>query len=187
MYTPELLALAAVETIGPRAREWAATTSSAYPAATPHALARLATRQFGRFGAVASVFGAVAGSYAALALVATRALTDAELILHLAAAHGIDPTDPRRAVDLLVVTRVHESAGEAEAALAAARDDQPGGGGGDALARLGRLIAPQVAAWAALRSVNRAYPGTSLLAAVLDSATAVQTTAARATTYYRGR
>ncbi|WP_250031732.1 hypothetical protein [Paractinoplanes maris] len=184
-HAPELLALAAVETIGPRAREWAAATSAAYPTATPQALGRLAARQFGRFGAVASVFGAVAGSYAALALVATRALTDAELILHLAAAHGIDPTDPRRAIDLLVITRVHETAAEAEAALAAVRGDLPADGSGDALWRLGRMIAPQVVAWTALRSLNRAYPGASLLAAVLTSATAAQGTAARATTYYR--
>ncbi|MGK5679771.1 hypothetical protein [Actinoplanes sp. URMC 104] len=186
-HTPELLALAAVESIGPRAREWASATMSAYPTATPETLTRLATRQFIRFGALTSVFGALAGSYAPFALVGTRALTDAELILHLAAARGLDPTDPRRAVDLLVITRVHESAEQAEAALAAVREHEAGTGGlSEAIRRLGRTIAPQAAVWAALRAVNRYYPGTSMLMAVLTSGSSAQTTAARATAYYRG-
>ena len=185
VHAPEHLALAAVEIIGPRARQWAAAVSADYPSAGPAALARLAGRQFTRFGALASIFGAVSGSYAAIALLAGRALTDAELVLHLAAAHGLDPTDPRRAVDMLVITGVHETAAEAEAAIAAAGRDSQGVGSGDAVWRLSRLVIPQAATWTALRSINRAYPGTSLLAAFLSSTTAAQATAARATSYYR--
>ncbi|MCY1141421.1 hypothetical protein OWR29_25770 [Actinoplanes sp. Pm04-4] len=184
-HAPEHLALAAVDVIGPRAREWAASTSAAYPTAGPAALARLAGRQFTRFGALTSVFGAVSGSYAAIALLAGRALTDAELVLHLAAAHGLDPTDPRRAVDLLVITGVHETAEEAEAAVSAAAQETHATPNGDAVWRLSRLVVPQAAAWTALRSINRAYPGTSLLAALLTSTTAAQATTARATSYYR--
>ncbi|MBU2663442.1 hypothetical protein KOI35_07990 [Actinoplanes bogorensis] len=182
VHTPELLALAAVETIGPRAREWAATTRATYPTATPAALARLATRQFTQFSAYASVFGALAGSYASIALVATRTLTDAELVLHLAAAYGEDPTDPRRAVDLLVISQVHETAADAEAALATIPDDSSLG---EALWRLGRLYVSRTGSWTALRAVNRYFPGVSLLGAVLTSAGTAQTTAARANSYYR--
>ncbi|MCO8275383.1 hypothetical protein M1L60_32850 [Actinoplanes sp. TRM 88003] len=185
VHAPEHLALAAVEIIGPRAQQWAAATSADYPTAGPAALARLAGRQFTRFGALTSVFGAVSGSYAAIALLAGRALTDAELVLHLAAAYGLDPTDPRRAVDLLVITGVHETAAEAEAALKAAARDTQGAPSGDAVWRLSRLVIPQAAAWTALRSINRAYPGASLLAAFLSSTTAAQATTARATSYYR--
>src|SRR5262249_53336130 len=45
-HAPELLALAAVQTIGPRAQEWIARTRAAYPTASDRAIARLATLQF---------------------------------------------------------------------------------------------------------------------------------------------
>lgn len=187
-HAPELLALAAVQTIGPRARHWAATTTAAYPTATPTGLARLATRQFIRFGAAASVFGAVAGSYAALALVATRVLTEAELILHLAAAHGLDPTHRDRAVDLLVISGVHQTPAEAAEALAAIDGPEPTASGlGDAVWRVGRVFASRTHGWTVLRVVNRYFPGVSMLGAVLTSAADAQATAARALSYYRGQ
>ncbi|MBB4696230.1 hypothetical protein BKA14_006378 [Actinoplanes abujensis] len=186
MHTPELLALVAVATIGPRARAWATSTSAAYPAATPAALTRLAIRQFTRFGAFTSVFGALAGSYASLALVSTRSLTDAELVLHVAAAHGFDPADPRRAVDLLVITQVHDSVAEAEEALAATSGAEPTASGlGDAVWRLGRMFVHRSGGWTVLRAINRYFPGVSLLGAVLTSAADAQATAARAVTYFR--
>ncbi|WP_164842193.1 hypothetical protein [Actinoplanes solisilvae] len=185
-HTPELLALAAVETIGPRARHWAATTTAAYPTATPAGLARLATRQFTRFGALTGVFGAVAGSYASVVLVASRALTEAELVLHLAAAHGFDPTHPDRAADLLVITGVHETRESAAEALKALDGPEPTASGlGDAVWRIGRLAVTRTGAWTVLQAINRYYPGTSLLGAVLTSASDAQTTAARAISYYR--
>ncbi|MBL7262071.1 hypothetical protein [Paractinoplanes lichenicola] len=187
VHTPELLALAAVATIGPRARAWAAATSSAYPAATPGALARLATRQFTRFGALTSFFGALAGSYASIALVSTRSLTDAELVLHLAAAHGLDPTDPRRAVDLLVITQVHETVADAEEALATTLGAEPTASGlGDAVWRLGRIFVQRSGSWTVLRAINRYFPGASLLGAVLTSAADAQATAARAVAHFKG-
>jgi hypothetical protein len=184
-HAPELLALAAVQTIGPRAGEWARRTREAYPTATNAGLARLATMQFTRFGSLGSIFGAIAGSYAPAALIGTAAVTHAQLILHIAAAHGLDSTDEARAIDLLVLTRVHPRREDAEAALATAR--QPAyedGGMTDAAWRLGRMVAVQTGRWAATRFVNRYFPGTSLLAATLTSRSAAETVAARANTYY---
>lgn len=182
-HAPELLALAAVQTFGPRAQDWADRTRAAYPKADDAALARLAIQQFTRFGGLASVFGAVAGSYAPVALLGSAAITQAELVLHVAAAYGLDPTDPQRAADLLVIVRVHPTRGEADAALAAAHDDA--GGPAAAVWRLGRMIAAQAGGWALLRFANRRLPGTSLLAAVLSSTASAQTAAARADAYYR--
>ncbi|MEU4244929.1 hypothetical protein [Actinoplanes sp. NPDC026619] len=186
-HAPELLAIAAVEAFGPRAREWVNRTREAYPAAGDRAIARLAKQQFTRFGGLGSVFGAVAGSYAPITLLGTAAVTHAELVLHLAAAYGLDPTDPERAVDLLVVTRVHPTRTDAETALAAARrpayDD--GGGLSDAVWRFGRLLAAQTGGWAALRLASRFFPGASLLAAVLTSTASAQSVAARAEAYYK--
>ena len=187
-HCPELLAVAATQTIGPRAREWAGRTRAAYPGATPDALARLAARQFTRFGSVSSIFAAVAGSYAPVALLGAAAFTHAELALHVAAAYGLDPTDRERAVDLLVLTRVHPAREDAEAALAAAEQhtyEQTGLT--DATWRLGRMLAAQAGGWAAVRVVNRFFPGTSLLVATLTSRGAARAMAARATVHYRDR
>ncbi|MEU8816169.1 hypothetical protein [Actinoplanes sp. NPDC048796] len=180
---PELLAIAAVQTLGPRAKEWAARTREAYPAAGTDALVRLATRQFTRWGSVTGILGAVAGSYAPVALLGAAALTDAELALHIAAAHGLDPTDEERAVDLLVIGRVHASRAEAVDALAEAR--RPAYDSKEPLWRLARMLTAQTAAWAAVKVVNRRFPGTSLLAAFLATTSSAQATAARAAKYFK--
>lgn len=185
-HSPELLAVAATQTIGPRARDWARRTRAAYPTAAPEALARLAVHQFTRFGNVSSLFAAVAGSYAPVALLGAAAFTHAELTLHIAAAYGLDPTDRDRAADLLILSRVHPGREDAEAALAAAQEHSYGTTGiTDATWRLGRMIAAQAGGWAAIRAVNRFFPGTSLLAATLASRGAARRMAARATLFYR--
>ncbi|WP_203782824.1 hypothetical protein [Paractinoplanes rishiriensis] len=186
-HAPELLALAAVQVLGPRAQTWAAKTRHSYPTATPQALARLATEQFTRFGRLTRVLGAVAGSVAPAALVGTAALTHAELVLHLAAAYGQDPTHPQRAADLLVITRVHPTLADAEAALAAASrppyEDESGVSG--AVWRFGRLLAVQTGAWTVVRVANHYFPGTSLLAAALSGNASAQAVAARAHAHYK--
>jgi hypothetical protein len=187
-HSPELLAVAATQTIGPRAKEWARRTRAAYPGATPDALARLAAEQFTRFGSVSSVFAAVAGSYAPVALLGAAAFTHAELALHVAAAYGLDPTDRERAADLLVLTRVHPLREDAEAALAAAEQHSYEHTGlTDATWRLGRKVAVQAGGWVVVRAVNHFFPGTSLLAATLTSRGAARAMAARATFFYRGQ
>ena len=181
-HTPELLALAAVQTIGPRARDWSLRTRAAYPAASNRALARLAKQQFTRFGSLTSVFGAIAGSYAPITLLGTAAVTHAEIVLHLAAAYGLDPTDPQRAADLLVITRVHPTRSDAEEALA-----DESGGLSSAVWRVGRAVAAQTGGWTAVRLANRYFPGTSLLTAVLTSTASAHGAAARANTFYRSQ
>jgi hypothetical protein len=187
-HAPELLAIAATQTIGPRAQEWISRTRAAYPGAGPDALARLAARQFTRFGSISSVFAAVAGSYAPIALLGAAAFTHAQLALHVAAAYGLDPSDRERAVELLVLTRVHPSREDAEAALTAAEQHRYENTGlTEAGVRLGRRIAMQVVGWAAVRAVNRFLPGTSLLVAGLTSRGAAQAMATRAMAHYRGQ
>jgi len=185
-HAPELLALAAIQTIGPRAKEWARRTREEYPAATPDALARLAVAQFTRVGSVSSVFAALAGSYAPIALLGVNAYTYAELILHVAAAHGLDPTDPRRAVDLLVLCQVHPDAEEAEAALAIARQPayEEDARITDAVWRLGRMAATQAVAWMLLKGVNRFFPGATVLAAIMTSRSGARNMGVRATRFY---
>ena len=186
-HSPELLALAAIQTIGPRAKEWASRISDAYPTATADGKARLAVRQFTRFGSLSTVCAALAGSYAPVALLGTTALTHADLVLHIAAAYGFDPADESRAAELLVLTKVHPTRQDAEAALNAAKQpayEDEDGGLTDALWRLGRMLATQVSGWTAIRTVNRLFPGSSLLAAVLTSRSSAQSLAARAERFY---
>ena len=182
---PELLALAAVQTIGPRAREWAARTRRDYPHAGTAALVRLATMQFTRAGSVCAALGAVAGPYAPAGLVTTAAVAHAELVLHLAAAYGLDPTDPERAVDLLVVTGLHRSRDDARAALASARQPAYDDGVPEGVWRLGRMLATWAGGWRLLRLVDRLLPGVRLFAAVLTGRAAAERTAARAIAHYR--
>jgi hypothetical protein len=186
-HAPELLALAAVQSVGPRARDWVARAKRDYPAADRAALARLATSQFARAGSLGSVFGAVAGSYAPGVLTATAAVVHAELILHVAAAYGVEPDAPERAVDLLVITRVHADREAASAAVAAARRpayEEDGGLRG--VWRLGRLISGPVGGWGLFRLINRYLPGAGLLAAFLSGRAATDSVAARANAHYRG-
>jgi hypothetical protein len=180
-HAPELLALAAVQSIGPRAKEWAKRTREAYPKATDAAVARLAADQFTRFTSPTSIVTALTGSYAPSTLIATTALTHARVILHVAAAYGIDPTDEARAADLLVLTRIQPSREDAEAALAAARRKQAAT---DTVKRIARMVATNAAGWVAVKLVSRYFPGTSLLAAALVSRSSARNMAERATTYY---
>ena len=145
-------------------------------------LAELAARQFTRASGVGSVLGEIAGSYAPVALLGTVAITHAELVLHVAATYGADPTDPRRAADLLVITRVHPTLADAEAALDACRRTKAGGGVTSAIWRLGRMVFAPTAGWALLRLANRHLPGISMLAGTASS----QAVAARAIAHYRG-
>ena len=184
-HTPELLALAAVETIGPRAAEWVRRTRESYPTATPQGLARLAIAEFTRRGTVGAALGAVAGSYAPMALIGAAVWTQAELVLHVAAAHGHDPADQARAAELLVLAKVHPTRADAEAALAAAR--QPEAGSVDARLRVGRPLATQVGGWLAIRAVNRFFPGTSVVLATLFSRGAAEMLGVRAIGLYEGK
>ncbi|TWH67289.1 hypothetical protein [Micromonospora olivasterospora] len=119
-FAPELLALAAVRALGPSARDWVAWHLAAYPDATADGLARLATRRFVRLAGAGGAGAALAGVLAPVAELAAVLWTQANLVLHLAAAYGRDPLDRDRAVELLVLTRVHPDAESARSALGVA-------------------------------------------------------------------
>jgi hypothetical protein len=191
-HAPELLALAAVETIGPRADEWARRTREMYPTATARGIARLAVAEFTRRGTIGGALGSMAGTYAPAALLGAGVWTHAELVLHVAAAHGRDATDPARAAELLVLTRVHSGVESAQKAIDAARrpaaetNGRPAAGG-DAVSRLGRPLATQIGAWLAVQAVSRAFPGTGVLVATLVSRGAAEGLGVRATAFYQGK
>ncbi|AVT30866.1 hypothetical protein C6361_16795 [Plantactinospora sp. BC1] len=106
--------------MGPEARAWADWVRATYPGATADGLVRLATRRYVRLAATGAALSTVTGLLAPLAELAAVTWAQAGLVLHLAAAHGHDPTGPERAADVLVLTRVHPDLASARAALAAA-------------------------------------------------------------------
>ncbi|RAO36803.1 hypothetical protein PSN13_01719 [Micromonospora saelicesensis] len=189
-FAPELLALAAVRTFGPDAAGWAAGLRARYPDASADGLARLATRRFVRSAGAGGATAALAGFFAPLAELAAVLWTHSELVLHLAAAYGKDPTHPDRAVDLLVLTQVHPDRASAAAALAAAETagDPVEGAWPRAAEAAWRLAAPltaQAGGWVALRLVARLLPGAAVLAAALGDAAAADRLAARTVAVYR--
>ncbi|MER7587312.1 hypothetical protein ABTW72_07230 [Micromonospora sp. NPDC127501] len=189
-FAPELLALAAVRTFGPDAVGWAAGLRARYPDASADGLARLATRRFVRSAGAGGATAALAGFFAPLAELAAVLWTHSELVLHLAAAYGEDPTHPDRAVDLLVLTQVHPDRASAAAALAAAETaGEPVEGAwpraAEAAWRLAAPLTAQAGGWVALRLVARLLPGAAVLAAALGDAAAADRLAARTVAVYR--
>ncbi|MEU5965669.1 hypothetical protein ABZ777_31055 [Micromonospora parva] len=189
-FAPELLALAAVRALGPGAAGWAAGLRTRYPDASADGLARLATRRFVRSAGAGGATAALAGFFAPVAELAAVLWTHAELVLHLAAAYGKDPTHPDRAVDLLVLTQVHPDRASAVAAVADAESagDPAEGAWPRAAEAAWRLAAPltaQAGGWVALRLVARLLPGAAVLAAALGDAAAADRLAARAVAVYR--
>jgi hypothetical protein len=189
-YAPELLALAATTSIGPRARAWANDLRNTYPAATSDGLGRLAMRRFTRTAGAGGALASLTGLLAPVTEVATLAWSQAELVLHLAAAYGLDPTDRERAVDLLVLTRVHPSPETARIALDNAQDqidDVPHSvqRATEAAWRLAAPLASQTAGWLAVRVLARLVPGTRPLVASASDAAGAERLAHRAILHYR--
>lgn len=189
-YAPELLALAAVDALGPRARDWVGQIRATYPAASADGVARLAVRRFTRVAAAGGAAAVAAGAFAPVAEAAALAWAHAGLVLHLAAAYDLDPTDRERAVDLLVLTRVHPSPELARAAVESAGDevdDVPYSAqrATEAAWRLAAPLAAQTAGWLAVRMVARLVPGCRPLVAGAGHAAGAERLAHRAIAHYR--
>ncbi|WP_225980581.1 hypothetical protein [Micromonospora sp. B006] len=189
-FAPELLALAAVDALGPRARDWVAQVRRAYPEADADGVARLATRRFVRMAGTGGALAAGAGMFAPVAELAAVLWTQANLVLHLAAAYGRDPAHPDRAAELLVLTLVHPDDGTARAALAAALAadvpaDGPWGRAAQAAWRLATPVAAQAGGWLGLRLAARRLPGAAALAAAIGGTATAERVAARAVARYR--
>jgi hypothetical protein len=189
-YAPELLALAAVDSVGPRAHAWVAQIRATYPAATEDGIARLAVRRFTRAAAAGGAAASVTGVFSPIAEVATLAWAQAGLVLHLAAAYGVSPTDRERAVDMLVLSRVHPTPELARAALDSAEaraDDTPHSlqRATEAAWRLAAPLASQTTGWLAVRLLSRLVPGSRLLIAGSSDAAGAERLAHRAIAHYR--
>jgi hypothetical protein len=123
-YAPEHLALDAVRRLGPEAASWAARYRVDNPGISPDTLAAVAVRRFTTLARISRSVSGATGLPAAVLDVGVLAWTQSRMVLHIAAAYGLDPAAPERAVDLLVLQRVHKGTESARTALgvAAGRD-----------------------------------------------------------------
>lgn len=194
-YALETLAMAAVDVHGPAAAKWIATRGKIRY--SKEQLARIAIK---RHANTARLEGAALGmggfftivpDTAALAWILTRE------VIFVAAAYGLDPTDPRRAAEVLVVCEIYDSVPKAQAALdrrgerlvtALARTqvmNQLRGGKRDR--SLGNKLVRYSGKKLAGKYGGRLVPGVGAVLGSIDNAGAVKATGDRAIAFYRSR
>ncbi|WP_306206898.1 EcsC family protein [Actinoplanes sp. RD1] len=192
-YAPEHLALEAVRRLGPEAREWAGRAREEQPGVTPDALAQQAVRRFTNHARLSGAVSGATGLPGAVVDVGVLAWTQARMVLHVAAAYGLDPTDPERATDLLVLQRVHKIAESARLALgvAAGRErasrlfagaaDRPLTG---VMVKLGVKLAQMAGVRAAKRMFAKVVPGAAVLLGTWANSAATKDLARRTREQY---
>src|SRR5262249_15462669 len=151
---------------------------------TPDGLTRLATLRFVRQARNRGGVAGLAGTLAVLMQPAGLAWTQAKLVLHIAAAHGLDPTDPRRAAELLVLQGVHNDLPIAQDAITRAQRDR-GTPAARLAAPLTRLAGRGVFRIALARGASRLLPGAAVLVSAVADARSTEHLAHRAAAHYR--
>lgn len=192
-YAPEHLAREAVRRLGPDAQTWVKRTRAQHPGIHPDALAQLAIRRFVNRARLSGAASGAAGLPGAVLDVGVLAWTQAQMVLHIAASYGHDPTHPDRATDLLVLQRVHRAAETARLALgvaagrerAAALFARPTAPLPRAVMSLGLRLAKMAGVRAAKRFVAKLVPGAAIVLGSWTNSLATQGLARRAIAFYR--
>ena len=194
-YAPEHLALDAVRRLGPEAQRWAERARQEQPDLTPDALAQQVVRRFTNHARLSGAVSGATGLPGAVVDVGVLAWTQARMVLHVAAAYGVDPTAPERATDLLLLQRVHKAAEAARLALgvAAGRErasrlfatsaGQPLSG---VMFKLGVKLAQMAGVRAARRVAAKVIPGAAVVLGTWANSAATKELAGRTTELYRG-
>jgi hypothetical protein len=193
-YAPEHLALEAVRRLGPEAQRWAARVRVEQPDLTPDALAQVAIKRFTNLARLSGAVSGATGLPGAVVDVGVLAWTQARMVLHIAAAYGLDPTAQERATDLLVLQKVHKVAETARLALgvAAGRErasrlfaQTAGRPLTGVMVRLGLKLAQMAGIRAAKRMFAKVVPGAAMLLGTWVNSAATKDLAKRARERYR--
>ncbi|WP_306839428.1 EcsC family protein [Catenuloplanes nepalensis] len=193
-YAPEHLALEAVRRLGPQARDWAERSRALQPDVPADVLAQRAVKRFRNHARLSGAVSGAAGLPGAVVDVGVLAWTQARMVLHIAAAYGIDPTHPDRATDLLVLQKVHKVAETARIALGVAAGRERASSlfarsGGKPLAgvmlRLGVRLAQMAGVRAAKRMVAKVIPGASIALGTWANSSATTALARRSVEIFR--
>jgi hypothetical protein len=186
MHAAELLALAAVAHYGPGAATNIGWLREQYPNAAGEGIARAAAHRFVRQARTRGAVAGLAGPVAVLLDAGTLHALHADLILHVAAAHGRDPSAPERAAELLYLLGVHDSAAEASTAVSSAIEPTAGATGDPT--RLGRPLARTLTLGVlrvGVRRMLRLIPGAGALIGAVANARATEEMVTRALRFYR--
>jgi hypothetical protein len=119
-YAPEHMALEAVRLLGPEAAIWTDHMREEFPALTADELAMLAIKRFTTLGRISGSVSGAGELPGAVLDVGVLAWTHSRMVLHIAAAYGLDPAAGERAADLLVLQRVHKGPSTARLSLGVA-------------------------------------------------------------------
>jgi hypothetical protein len=119
-YAPEHMALEAVRLLGPEAAAWIEHVREEFPDLTADELAGLAIKRFTTLGRISGSVSGAGELPGAVLDVGVLAWTHSRMVLHIAAAYGLDPASGERAADLLVLQRVHKGPSTARLALGVA-------------------------------------------------------------------
>ncbi|WP_406045963.1 EcsC family protein [Micromonospora sp. NBC_00898] len=193
-YAPEHLALEAVRRLGPEAVQWAARERAARPDVAGDELADQAVRRFVNRARLSGAVSGAAGLPGAVIDVGVLAWTQARLVLHVAAAYGVDPVHPDRATDLLVLQRVHKVAESARLALGVAAGRERAGALfgmagerplGRVMLQLGVRLAQMAGMRAAKRLMAKVVPGAAIVLGTWANSSATKDLAERARVLYR--
>jgi hypothetical protein len=192
-YAPEHLALEAVRRLGPEAERWADQIRATRPGITPDALVQLAEKRFLSHARLSGAVSGAAGLPGAVVDVGVLAWTQCRMVLHMAAAYGIDPAHTDRATDLLVLQRVHKVAESARVALGVAagreRASRLFAGAGDqpltgVMVVLGVKLAQMAGIRAAKRMFAKVIPGAAVVLGTWANSAATKDLARRTREYY---
>ncbi|TDC30418.1 hypothetical protein E1211_24285 [Micromonospora sp. 15K316] len=193
-YAPEHLALEAVRRLGPEAAQWAARARAEQAGVTTDALAEQAIRKFVNRARLSGAVSGAAGLPGAVIDIGVLAWTQARMVLHVAAAYGVDPLHTDRATDLLVLQRVHKVAETARLALGVAAGRERAGalfgtGGqgqlGKVMLRLGVRLAQMAGVRAAKRVFAKLVPGAAIVLGTWANSSATKDLAERSRALYR--
>ena len=192
-YAPEHLALEAVHRLGPQARDWVLDTRRRNPMAPTDEIAKMAIAKFTNLARLSGATSGVAGLAGAVVDIGVLAWTQARMVLHIAAAYGIDPTDQARATDLLVLQRVHKYAEGARLALGVAQGRESAGALlamsrtplGRALGQLSVKLAKMAGVRAVKRLAAKMVPGAAVVLGAWANSSATTDLAQRAVAMYR--
>lgn len=192
-YAPEHLALEAVRRLGPEAERWAARQRDQQPGISSAALAQLAVKRFTTHARISGAVSGATGLPGAVADVGVLAWTQARMVLHMAAAYGLDPNHADRATDLLVLQKVHKVAETARLALGVAAGRERAaqlfaGSTGRPLSgvmlRLGVKLAQMAGIRAAKRIFAKIVPGAAVILGTWANSAATKDLARRTREYY---
>ncbi|GIF76547.1 hypothetical protein Asi02nite_60650 [Asanoa siamensis] len=194
-YAPEHLALEAVRRLGPEAHEWLMRIRAERPGVPPDALADIAAKKFVNLARLSGAVSGATGIAGAVLDVGVLAWNQARMVLHIAAAYGVDPRDPERATDLLVLQKVHKIAETARLALGVAAGRERAGtllrGSGTPMHRVLVKLGVKLAQMAGIRAAKRIFakivPGAAIILGTWANSSATTDLANRTRELYRPR